>query len=453
MSWLIKNLAKFSEKKAITDFQKDYTYFEIIKQIEIYDNFLKNDIQEGEVVAIISDYNFYSISLFLILFKKKCIIVPVVSKIIEQTNQKIKIAMVEKIINISSTGVLSINKNEIKNKNTLVNKIQKQKSSGLILFSSGSAGNPKAMIHNLDNLVDSFKEKKVRNLNILVFLLFDHIGGLNTMLNALSIGAHLVLPINRNAESIAALIQKHKINILPTSPTFLNMMLIENVVEKFDLSSLKMITYGTEQMQKSILMKLKKTFPKTRLLQTFGTSETGIAQTESFSSESLKIKIKDPNQEIKIVNNELWLRSKTQVLGYLNAKMDNFTADGWFKTGDIVEDTQDGYILVVGRKKEIINVGGEKVHPSEIETVLLEMPEIEDCAAYSVKNVITGQSVAVKIVLKKNIDISRVKKIVRDYCKKRIENYKVPTKINVVDKIEFTERFKKNRKNNADIKI
>ena len=133
--------------------------------------------------------------------------------------------------------------------------------------------------------------------------------------------------------------------------------------------------------------------------------------------------------------------------------MDNFTADGWFKTGDIVEDTQDGYILVVGRKKEIINVGGEKVHPSEIETVLLEMPEIEDCAAYSVKNVITGQSVAVKIVLKKNIDISQVKKIVRDYCKKRIENYKVPTKINVVDKIEFTERFKKNRKNNADIKI
>ncbi len=62
-----------------------------------------------------------------------------------------------------------------------------------------------------------------------------------------------------------------------------------------------------------------------------------LAHTSSKSSNSLFMKLEDINGEYKIVENELWLRSKTQVLGYLNASMDSFTSDGWFKTGDLVE--------------------------------------------------------------------------------------------------------------------
>ena len=453
MSWLIDNFRLFNKKKAVSDYQKEYKYSDIIKQIDEYSNLLNRYILQGDVVAIVSDYNFYSIALFLALLKKKCIIVPIVSKITKDIKQKAKIAHVKKTININLKGKLSINEFNVNHENKLVTKLFKQGNAGLILFSSGSTGQPKAMIHNLDNFIESFKGRKSRNLNILVFLLFDHIGGLNTLLNALSIGSHLILPRDRNASSIATLIEKHKINILPTSPTFLNMMLMENVADKFNLSSLKLITYGTEQMQKSLLIRLKKVFPKTRLLQTFGSSETGIAQTESLSSDSLKIRIKDPNQKLKIVNGELWLKSKTQILGYLNADMDNFTQDGWFKTGDIVEKSKDGYISIVGRKKEIINVGGEKVYPTEVESLVLEIPEIKDCIAYPVKNIITGQSVGIKVVLKKNLDVSSVKTIVRNYCKNKIQNYKIPTKIEVVGEIKFTERFKKNRKTNANFKI
>lgn len=93
-----------------------------------------------------------------------------------------------------------------------------------------------------------------------------------------------------------------------------------------------MITYGTETMPQSLLLKLKEVFPKVKFLQTFGTSETGISTTSSKSSNSLFMKLEDINGEYKIVENELWLRSKTQVLGYLNASMDSFTSDGWFKT-------------------------------------------------------------------------------------------------------------------------
>ena len=105
--------------------------------------------------------------------------------------------------------------------------------------------------------------------------MFDHIGGLNTMLNILSIfnnGCSRKKRTRINRE----LIQKFKVNILPVSPTFLNLMNISGVFENFDLSSLKLVTYGTEPMSENLLSNLKLKLPKARLIQTFGTSETGL---------------------------------------------------------------------------------------------------------------------------------------------------------------------------------
>jgi acyl-CoA synthetase (AMP-forming)/AMP-acid ligase II len=216
--------------------------------------------------------------------------------------------------------------------------------------------------------------------------------------------------------------------------------------EKYDLSSLRMITYGTEAMPESLLNRLKEAFPKVKFLQTFGTSETGIANTSSKSSNSTFMKIDDPELEYKIVDNELWLKSKTQVMGYLNSSMDSFTEDGWFKTGDLVEATEDGYIKIIGRNKEVINVGGEKVLPNEVESIILEIDEIEDCMVYGETNIITGQTVICDVVLKKKLPQNEIKKIVRKFCKDRLDSYKIPTKVNVVDKTNFSDRFKKIRR-------
>ena len=325
----------------------------------------------------------------------------------------------------------------------MIKKLKESQSSGLILFSSGSTGKPKAMIHNLNNLIDSYKDKKAKSMNMLVFLMFDHIGGLNTLFNALCMGACLIIPKNRDAKNICELIEKYKIMVLPSSPTFLNLILISGENKNYDLSSLRMITYGTESMPESLLLKLKESFPKVKFLQTFGTSETGISTTSSKSSDSLYMKIEDANQEYKIVDNELWLRSKTQVLGYLNALMDSFTSDGWFKTGDLVEELEDGYLKIIGRSKEVINVGGQKVLPAEVESVILSMDEIDDCMVYSESNVITGQTVVCDVVLHEPKE--NIKKIIRLFCKDKIDAFKIPTKVNVVEKTNFSERFKKIR--------
>ena len=435
---------KDNDQTAIIYDGKKYSYNELYIKIKEIESFIKGKIKSGEVVAILADYSFVSIALFFALYENKNIIAPITSTSKKEIDGKVKESFSTKIINLENENLVITNiKSEASHK--IINDLQTSKCAGLILFSSGSTGAPKAMIHNLDTLVDSYGDKKQKQINMLVFLMFDHIGGINTMLNILSMNATMIIPQNRNADDICKLIEEYKIAVLPSSPTFLNLILINRSYEKYDLSSLRMITYGTETMPEGLLGRLKAVFSKVKFLQTFGTSETGIAATSSKSSSSTFMKIDDENLEYKIVDNELWLRSKTQILGYLNRSMESFTNDGWFKTGDLVELDNEGFIKIIGRNKEIINVGGQKVLPSEVESVLLGMDEIEDCLVYGEQNAITGQSISCDVVLKSGIEADGLKILVRKFCKDKLDNFKIPTRVNVVQKTEFTERFKKSR--------
>lgn len=435
---------KDNDQTAIIYDGKKYSYNELYIKIKEIESFIKGKIKSGEVVAILADYSFVSIALFFALYENKNIIAPITSTSKKEIDGKVKESFSTKIINLENENLVITNiKSEASHK--IINDLQTSKCAGLILFSSGSTGAPKAMIHNLDTLVDSYGDKKQKQINMLVFLMFDHIGGINTMLNILSMNATMIIPQNRNADDICKLIEEYKIAVLPSSPTFLNLILINRSYEKYDLSSLRMITYGTETMPEGLLGRLKAVFSKVKFLQTFGTSETGIAATSSKSSSSTFMKIDDENLEYKIVDNELWLRSKTQILGYLNRSMESFTNDGWFKTGDLVELDNEGFIKIIGRNKEIINVGGQKVLPSEVESVLLGMDEIEDCLVYGEQNAITGQSVSCDVVLKSGVEADGLKILVRKFCKDKLDNFKIPTRVNVVQKTEFTERFKKSR--------
>ena len=441
MSFILDKFKSFNSKNAIVFEDRIYTYEEFIKQIKDYKDILDKHNISSKVVVILGDYSFYNLALFFALYENKNIIVPITSNIKKVQDDFIKESFCQTIIKTDEKNLLIQNLKTIFSHN-MIDNLREKNSSGLILFSSGSTGKPKAMVHNLDTLIDSFKDKKEKSMNMLVFLMFDHIGGLNTVFNALCMGACLIIPKIKDAKTICELIEKYKIMVLPSSPTFLNLILISEEYKNYDLSSLRMITYGTETMPQSLLLKLKEVFPKVKFLQTFGTSETGISTTSSKSSNSLFMKLEDINGEYKIVENELWLRSKTQVLGYLNASMDSFTSDGWFKTGDLVE--VDGeYIKIIGRAKEVINVGGQKVLPAEVESIILEMEEINDCMVYGEKNAITGQTVVCDVVL--NNKIENIKKRVRGFCKDRLDAYKIPTKVNLVDKINFSDRFKKNR--------
>jgi acyl-coenzyme A synthetase/AMP-(fatty) acid ligase len=444
--WIIHGFENYAEQIYIVYKNGTYSYQDLQQQVSDYCALLQDQLDSGCVVVILSDYSFYSIALLLACIELNTIIVPVVSTNKQEDDDKISTCGAQFILNVKKSSLSIKTLGAIKKvENGLYQTIRDKQHSGLVLFSSGSTGQPKAMLHDLTVLLDSYQNKRAKKIAIMIFLLFDHIGGINTLFNCLSMGAKAVLPAQRTADAIAKLIEQEQVRILPASPTFLNSLLLSDVLNRYDLSSLRMITYGTETMPESLLQRVKASFPRVKLLQTFGTSETGIAQVTSRSSRSLDIKIDDPNTEYKIIDGELWLKSQTQIIGYLNASMVSFSNDGWFCTGDLVEQSDDGYLKIIGRTKEVINVGGEKVLPIEVESFLLSIEGVNDCLVYAKSNAITGQAVAVDIVSDKSVDKKLLKQTVRKQCFTHLARFKIPTKIHFVEQLCVGNRFKKMR--------
>ncbi len=242
---------------------------------------------------------------------------------------------------------------------------------------------------------------------------------------------------------LVAAIEAHRIQLLPTTPTFLRILMIADTIRRYDLSSLEIITYGTEPMPPSTLAAVREALPHVRLKQTYGLSELGILPTQSRDSGSVWLKLGNAGFEHKIVDGVLLIRSRSAMLGYLNAPSP-FDADGWFNTQDLVE--RDGeYIRILGRQSELINVGGEKVHPAEIENVVLQMDNVKDVTVRGQPNPITGEVVAAKITLLAPEDSDVLKRRVRQFCQTRLERYKVPVAVDVVGEDHYGERFKKSR--------
>jgi len=446
--WLLQRICGHGEKPFLARRGQVYRYSDLSAALQKTGLELSGRIPVGASVAILGDYSLEAISSLLWLLENRNVIVPIAGSARPEIAEKCREAYCDFLLDtLSEPDCMHLQRlDSLGGTHGLIEKLRQSKSAGLVLFSSGSAGKPKAMIHDLTNLARIYAERKPRNVSMIVFLMFDHIGGINTLFNSLASGAFMVAPMTRDAEEIASLIQNHKVSILPTSPTFLNLLLIAEAPKRFDLSSLKIITYGTEPMPESLLLKLREFFPKVKFLQTFGTSETGITRTESKSSGSLFMKLDDPNIEHKIIDGELWLRSKTQILGYLNHSMDCFTSDGWFRTGDKVVTDSEGFVSVIGRSSEMINVGGEKVAPSEVESTIMEVGCVADCVVYGRPSPVTGQIVAADIVLSREANQTAAKQKIRKYCASKLARYKIPVKIRFTHSPLYQSRYKKRRR-------
>lgn len=300
----------------------------------------------------------------------------------------------------------------------------------------------KAAVHDIVPMLDKFKVRR-HTLRTITFLLFDHIGGFNTLLYSLSNGGCIITVPDRRPETVCATIERYRVELLPTSPTFLNLLLVSHAYQGRDLSSLKLVTYGTEPMPENTLQRIHELFPDVRLLQTYGLSEVGILRSKSKSSDSLWVKVGGEGYETRIVDGMLEIKATSAMLGYLNAPSP-FTADGWFETGDVVE--QDGeYIRILGRDSEIINVGGEKVYPAEVESVLESMDSVDEAVVGGEPHPLTGSIVAVRVKLSSDEDLRTFRRRMRAYCQDKLARYKIPQKVEIVSGSMQGTRFKKMR--------
>jgi acyl-CoA synthetase (AMP-forming)/AMP-acid ligase II len=182
------------------------------------------------------------------------------------------------------------------------------------------------------------------------------------------------------------------VELLPATPTFLRMMLLSGIFETMKFPSLRVVTYGTEKMDQGTLDRLCAALPAVDFRQTYGLSELGVFRVMSKSRDSLWMKICGKGITTRIVDGVLHIRSENRMLGYLNA--DDPFVDGWYDTGDVVE-TDGEFIRIVGRKTEVLNVGGLKILPGEIERVALMHPGVLRAKAYGVPNPLTGQHIEI----------------------------------------------------------
>jgi long-chain acyl-CoA synthetase len=390
-------------------------------------------------VSLEADFSPNAVALLLALVQRCCVVVPLSSAVAGDRLAFRESAEVEWIIDLADDDSVRVTRTGRKAGHELLVALRERRHPGLVLFSSGSTGASKAAAHDLVPLLEKFRVPK-RTLRTIAFLLFDHIGGVNTLLYTLSNGGCVIAVSDRHPDAVCAAIARHRAELLPTSPTFLNLLLASEAHERHDLSSLRTVTYGTEPMSESTLKRVHAALPRVKLQQTYGLSELGILRSQSRGPDSLWVRIGGEGYELRVVDGLLEIKAKAAILGYLNAPSP-ITADGWFRTGDAVE--VDGeWIKILGRRTEIINVGGEKVYPAEVEGVLLEMPGVAEAAVHAERNAITGQLVAARVRLHQPEPPAQFRRRMVAFCRERLARYKIPQKVTLVDDPLHSERFK-----------
>ena len=422
-----------------------FSYAEFFKMIDAWRERLPAyGIGPGSVCGVLSDYSPQTCALFFALMQLRAILVPFTRAVEAEMPTFIDIAGAQCLFRFDVADAWIFEAFQDAPQSDRVVSFRERGTPGLIVFTSGSTGKPKGILHDCERVMRKFVTERPGWRTIL-FLMMDHFGGFNTLLATFAYTGSGVCVLERTPEVVCRTIERTRAELLPTTPTFLNLLIASRTYAGFDLSSIKMITYGTELMPEATLQKVRAIFPNAQIKQTYGLSELGVLRSKSESGDSVWVKIGGEGFEVKVVDDLLWVRSEANMVGYLNAPSP-FDADGWMCTGDQVEVNGE-YIRFLGRQSEIINVGGQKVFPIEVETVLLQADNVREATVYGSKHPLLGQVVHARVSLHRAEDPAALSERLRKFCLGRLAKYKVPMRFVVVDEDDQrSERFKKIRK-------
>ena len=391
-----------------------------------------SEVRKGAVVAIIGDFNPASILTLLRLIDIGVVVVPLTVETKHEHEYFFESALVDVVIEGAQ-----VKRRAHEQKHEFIEKLRQLEHAGLVLFSTGTTGRPKAILHDLTLFLKRFETPRptLRTIN---FLLFDHIGGINTLLHTLFNKGVVIAPESRTVDSILDTCRKYDVEVLPTTPTFLRMMLMSGAVPDKVPACLEVITYGTERMDQPTLDELCRLLPNVDFRQTFGMSELGIVRVKSEARDSLFMKVGGEGVETRVVDGVLQIRSSSRMLGYLNAPSP-FDAEDWYDTKDVVEAKAD-YYKVTGRISDVINVGGLKFMASEVERVALTFPNVSLVKASPKQNPITGQHV--ELLVQPTTEEGIDKEALMVFLKERLQPHMVPKRIRI-ESVAVGHRFKR----------
>lgn len=439
VDFLLEAFERRSDGVAMVWRDRAHTYAGLAAEIRRWSAEL--DLPAGAVVGLVADYSPRSLALLLALLRRGCVVAPVCEGFGRQKDALFEVAEVGAQVAVDADDAVEVTRLDRAVTQPLLRELVGRGTGGLILFSSGTSGRPKAVVHDGARLLAKYRTPRRAAVTI-PFMLFDHIGGINTVLHTLSSGGTAVIAPDRSPETICGLIERHRVEVLPTTPTFVNLLLLSQP-ERFDLGALKVLGYGAERMPEGTLRRLAEALPGVRLVQNYGMSEVGILRTQSEASDSLWVKLGGDGVQTRVRDGMLEIRAHSAMLGYLGEESP-FTEDGWLRTGDRVQ-TRGDWVRILGRDSDLVMVGGEKVYPAEVEDAISTMPGVLDVVVRGEENALTGHIVAARVQLSTGESRAEFRARMSASLAERLPAFKIPQKVKVTDQPLEHRRLKKQR--------
>jgi acyl-CoA synthetase (AMP-forming)/AMP-acid ligase II len=444
MDFLLERFAQTPEAVAFLDRGRSFTYGRLVEAEAAFERRLRDEgVVAGEIAVVLGDYSPELFCLLLALLRNSNTIVPVTRESVVERETILSLSEAQWVIDFTSDEA-QLSRTGVEPSSPLLLGLRETGDPGLILFSSGSTGRPKAILHDMRLVTEKFRKPGPRIVAI-AFLMLDHFGGINTIFSILGGLGTVVTVRDRSVVSICRAIEEHHVEILPTTPSFLNLLVRSDALDRFDLGSLEKITYGTEVMPQQTLDRVGAAFPGVLLQQTYGLSELGVLRSKSREDGSLWVRVGGDGFQTKVVDGILWIKSGYAMVGYLNAPSP-FDAGGWFNTQDLVE-VEGEWLRILGRDSDLINIAGQKVYPAEVEQAILELDNIADVAVYGESNPLLGQIVVAKVATVEPETAAALKARIRRACAHTLAAFKLPTKVVVAGAEElYSVRLKKKRR-------
>ncbi len=310
----------------------------------------------------------------------------------------------------------------------------KSSSSEITIFTSGTTGQPKKIVHSIGNLIRSVREgERYRNQIWGYAYNPTHMAGLQVFFQAFLNLNTLINIFNTSRSDVYYAINQYKITHLSATPTFYRLLL----PFEYECLSVVRVTLGGEKSDQGVYDAICKIFPNSKINNVYASTEAGSLFAAKGDCFQIPIAIKD---RIKVDGLELLIHKS------LLGKSDSLQLDDeYYHSGDIIEwvDEEHGLFRFVSRKNELINVGGYKVNPGETENAIIAIKGVRQVLVFGRPNAILGNVLCAEIQLEDDIHLTELE--IRNILKQQLQDYKIPRKIKFVESFLLTRTGKLKR--------
>jgi 2,3-dihydroxybenzoate-AMP ligase len=263
-------------------------------------------------------------------------------------------------------------------------------------------------------------------------------------------GGKVILSPSARSEDVFALIERHHVTHIPVVPALLIRLISDPAIKKFDLSSLRLIQSGGQRLQPEVRRRAKELIPSAFVQENFGMAEGMLMFVRADDPEDVRMETVgrpvSPDDEVRLVDEddkevtdgqvgEFLARGPYTLRGYYGVPEYNaraFTTDGFYRSGDLMRRHPSGNYVVEGRKKDLINRGGEKISAEEIENLILTHPAVQNVACVPMPDPILGERMCACVILRQGQALT-LPEIVAFLAGEEIAKHKLPERLEIMD--------------------